>query len=97
MNFFAFRIVYMSDDGRIEPMQNDIQTAADLQPAASKPGRKRVVIVDDGSSVALALLDSAQPAAKGSRFTHRGRTWEISGSRQGSRVLVAEPVDRSRQ
>lgn len=59
--------------------------------------RKTAVITDDGAEIALVLLDAAQPAIAGSRFSHRGRLWEICGSRRGSRVLVAEPAERPRQ
>lgn len=55
-------------------------------------GRKIVVVADDGSGVALVLLDPGQSAAAGVRFDHRGRSWEIRGPRVDSGVLVAEPV-----
>jgi len=59
--------------------------------------RKTAVITDDGAEIALVLLGAAQPATTGSRFSHRGRMWEICGSRRGSRVLVAEPVELRRK
>lgn len=55
------------------------------------PRRKTAVIVDDGLSVSLVLLEDSQPATVGARFSHGGRTWVVSGIRPGSRVLVAEP------
>jgi hypothetical protein len=55
------------------------------------PRRKSAVIVDDGLSVSLVLLDDSQPATVGARFSHGGRMWVVSGVRPGSRVLVAEP------
>jgi hypothetical protein len=59
--------------------------------------RKTAVITDDGAEIALVLLDADEPCTTGSRFEHRGRVWEIQGSRQGSRVLVAEPAEEVRQ
>lgn len=78
-------------------MRNDTHRA---RRGVARPGRARrktAVITDDGAEIALVLLDASLPATTGSRFSHRGRTWEICGSRQGSRVLVAEPVERPRQ
>lgn len=59
--------------------------------------RKTAVITDDGVKIDLVLLDAGEPATTGSRFSYRGQTWEICGSRQGSKVLVAEPAERPRQ
>jgi hypothetical protein len=59
--------------------------------------RKTAVITDDGAEIALVLLDAGEPATTGSRFSYRGRMWEICGSRHGSRVLVAEPAEWPRQ
>lgn len=66
----------------------------------TRPGRTRrktAVITDDGAEIALVLLDASQPTTTGARFAHRGRVWEICGSRQGSRVLVAEPAEIAQQ
>jgi len=73
-------------------MQTDDQTARRPFNAAKRPGRKSVVVADDGASVALVLLNPGQSTATGARFDHRGRTWEVRGLRADSGVLVAEPV-----
>ena len=63
----------------------------------SRTRRKTVVIADDGVEVTIVLLDDTVSPTIGALFSHRGRRWEICGSRQGSRVLVAEPADHPRQ
>jgi len=78
-------------------MRNDTEFAGAVTLPPGGARRKRVVIADDGFEAALVLLDQNHPVDAGSRFGHRGRTWEIRGGRRGSRVLVAEPVDHSGQ
>lgn len=86
----------MGDDGRTT-MQRFAETESTNRPRAGTTRRKHVVLADDGASVALVLLEATRTAAIGERFTHRGRRWEICGTRHGSRVFVAEPADRQRQ
>jgi len=73
----------------------DISRRGTVGPAHDR--RKTAVITDDGAEIALVLLDASLAATAGSRFLHRGRMWEISGSRRGSRVLVAEPAEMAQQ
>jgi hypothetical protein len=37
------------------------------------------------------VLDLPEDAGPGYRMCHDGRNWRITGSRPGSRVLIAEP------
>ena len=78
-------------------MRNDAEIAGAVTLPPGRPRRKRVVIADDGCEAALVLLDENHPVDAGTRFGHRGRTWEICNGRRGSRVLVAEPVDHPGQ
>jgi hypothetical protein len=77
-------------------MKNDTNICRGEATRTGRVRRKIAVIADDGAEIALVLLDDSQPATTGARFSHRGRLWEIRGSRQGSRVLVAEPAERPR-
>jgi len=59
--------------------------------------RKTVVIADDGTAASIIVLDESQPATPGTLIEHLGRSWVVRGSRPGSRVLVAEPLERVKQ
>jgi len=61
---------------------------------AERRGRRRgprVVIFDAPDSVRVAVVDLPEGAAVGDRICHDGRDWCITGSRTGTRVLIAEP------
>jgi hypothetical protein len=60
--------------------------------AAVRKGRGTVVIADSGSTAEVLVFSSDEPIARGAKFSHRGTTWEITGARRDSGVLVAEPA-----
>ena len=59
--------------------------------------RPTAVVADDGLTATLVILEVTQSRSPGTRFRHRGLEWEIRGRRNGSQVLVAEPVEDLRQ
>ena len=53
--------------------------------------KPRVVIFVSLESTRVEVLDLAPNTAPGDRIRHDGKSWRITGSRTGSRVLIAEP------
>jgi hypothetical protein len=54
--------------------------------------RPRVVILSEGRSHVVEVLELPDSAATGDRFSHDGTTWRVTGLRRSSRVLIAEPA-----
>ena len=54
--------------------------------------RPRVVIFACAGDATVEVLNLPESARPGDRICHCGRDWLITGSRTGSRVLIAEPV-----
>ena len=54
--------------------------------------RPRVVIFACSGDTTVEVLNLPESASPGDRICHCGRDWLITGSRTGSRVLIAEPV-----
>jgi hypothetical protein len=50
------------------------------------------VIFDCSGDATVEVLNLPESARPGDRICHCGRDWLITGSRTGSRVLIAEPV-----
>lgn len=50
----------------------------------------RVVILDEGTSVQVAVLDLPESADVGTSFCHSGTSWRVTGMRRSSRVFIAE-------
>jgi hypothetical protein len=97
MNVFALSIVSIGERRREDrSMEHKGQWSAECGPTFTTSPRPKVVIVDDGRSAGIVILDPAQSAAIGSLFRHRGQSWVICGRRHSSRVLVAAPADRER-
>jgi len=53
--------------------------------------RPRVVIFHASGNAYVEVLQLPDDACPGHRICHGGREWLITGSRTGSRVLIAEP------
>jgi hypothetical protein len=53
--------------------------------------RPRVVIFHASGTACVEVLQLPEDACPGHRICHGGRDWLITGSRTGSRVLIAEP------
>jgi len=51
----------------------------------------RVVLFTITGAARVEVLDLPEDAGPGYRMCHDGRNWLITGSRTGSRVLIAEP------
>lgn len=50
----------------------------------------RVVLFTVSGAAKVEVLDLPEDAGPGYRMCHDGRDWRITGSRTGSRVLIAE-------
>jgi len=53
--------------------------------------RPRVVIFAVAGDASVEVLELPANASPGHRICHGGRDWLITGSRTGTRVLIAEP------
>jgi hypothetical protein len=53
--------------------------------------RPRVVIFNVSGAARVEVLELPDDACPGHRICHAGRNWLITGSRTGTRVLIAEP------
>jgi hypothetical protein len=51
------------------------------------------VIVDTGTAARVIVIEQDERLQVGSRFSHRGLMWQITGRRPHGRALVAEPVE----
>lgn len=51
----------------------------------------RVVLFTVTGTAKVEVLDLPEDAGLGYRMCHDGRQWLVTGSRTGSRVLIAEP------
>jgi hypothetical protein len=52
--------------------------------------RPRVVILDEGSSARVAVLELPEELSVGASFCHSGISWRVTGTRTSSRVFIAE-------
>lgn len=55
--------------------------------------RPRVVILDADGTARVAVVELPADSGVGDRFLHLGRTWRITGQRESSQVLFAEPLE----
>jgi hypothetical protein len=55
--------------------------------------RPRVVILDEGDETRVEVLELPEATSLGADFSHRGKSWRVTGLRSNSRVLIAEPVE----
>ena len=53
--------------------------------------RPRVVIFAFAETPEVEVLELPEGVGVGDRICHGGRTWRVTGSRTGARVLIAEP------
>ena len=66
------------------------------RPQASRglgdPGRQRprVVILDEGESARVEVLELPEELQIGASFCHSGTSWTVTGERQHSRVFIAQ-------
>jgi len=51
----------------------------------------RVVILDEGRSARVEVLELPETVDVGTRFCHSGTSWRVIGERPQSRVFIAEP------
>jgi hypothetical protein len=54
--------------------------------------RPRVVILSEGRSHIIEVLELPDSASTGDRFSHDGTLWRVTGLRRASKVLIAEPA-----
>ena len=52
--------------------------------------RPRVVILDEGRSARVEVLELPESTVVGARFCHSGTCWKVTGERTHSRVFIAE-------
>ncbi len=52
--------------------------------------RPRVVILDEGDSARVAVLDLPDSVHIGERFCHSGTKWRVTGERPHSKVFIAQ-------
>ncbi len=60
--------------------------------AGRSRSRPRVVILDDGDTVQVEVLQLPESTSLGADFSHSGTSWRVTGVRTGDRVLIARPV-----
>jgi hypothetical protein len=48
------------------------------------------VILDDGDSARVTVLELPESVVIGASFCHSGISWRVTGERQHSRVFIAE-------
>jgi hypothetical protein len=95
VNLFRSITVYRDEDRSVVPrIFKQVRRAANDGAgwAAVRKGRETVVIADSGSKAEVLVFSSDEPIVKGAKFHYRGTTWEITGARRDSGVLVAEPA-----
>jgi len=51
----------------------------------------RVVILDEGQSARVEVLELPEAVDIGTSFCHSGTSWRVIGERPHSRVFIAEP------
>ena len=56
-----------------------------------RSNRPRVVLFNLPGAARVEVLELPEDAGPGYRMCHDGRQWLVTGSRTGSRVLIAEP------
>lgn len=66
------------------------RTTHSQDPGGRGKRRPRVVILDEGTSVRVAVLDLPDSTDVGTSFCHSGISWRIIGLRRSSRVFIAE-------
>lgn len=52
-----------------------------------------MVILDADGSARVAVVELPADSGVGDRFLYLGRTWRITGQRESSQVLFAEPLE----
>jgi hypothetical protein len=68
-------------------MEHEIPLAPPEQPRS----RGRVVILDPDRNPRVEILPLPEGATLGTRFSHAGISWRVTGLRTHQRVLIAEP------
>jgi len=68
-------------------MEGDTPMAPPEQPRS----RGRVVILDPEREPRVEILPLPESATLGTRFSHAGTSWRVTGLRTHERVLIAEP------
>jgi hypothetical protein len=53
--------------------------------------RPRVVILDQGDSARVEIIELPESVTIGGSFCHLGICWRVTGQRPGSRVFIAVP------
>jgi len=68
--------------------RSDLSGTTSQRPCRCRP---RVVIFQASGTAHVEVVQLPEDTCPGHRICHGGRDWLITGSRTGSRVLIAEP------
>lgn len=66
------------------------RTSQPRRPQQGGVSRPRVVILDEGSSARVEVLELPEGVDVGASFCHSGTSWRVTGTRTSSRVFIAE-------
>lgn len=69
----------------------DRSKSPDARPDGLSSLRPRVVILDEGPTHHVEVLELPAGASTGHCFRHLGTQWRVVGQRRSSDVLIAEP------
>ena len=69
----------------------DRSRSRDQKRQMHRRSRPRVVLFHIAGTARVEILDLPENTRPGDRLCHAGRDWLITGSRTGTRVLIAEP------
>jgi len=72
-------------------LRDDIDRQSRSTKAPGGPECPRVVIFDCEGEPRVEVLDLPDVAAPGDLFCHSGTRWQVTATRTGDRVLIAQP------
>ena len=72
-------------------LRDDIDRQPRSTEAPGDPECPRVVIFDGEGEPRVEVLDLPDVAAPGDLFCHSGTKWQVTATRTGDRVLIAQP------
>jgi hypothetical protein len=68
------------------------RTSRSHDPDGGGVHRARVVILDEGTTARVAVLELPEDVGIGASFCHSGTCWRVTGTRTSSRVFIAERI-----
>jgi hypothetical protein len=71
--------------------ERDRSKSPDTRQDPTTSVRPRVVILDEGPTHHVEVLELPDDASKGDHFRHHGTLWRVTGERRSSQVLIAQP------